>query len=76
MKAYEAIELLQGPLQKLHDAGIKAVDYKLVDLYKEYSRLKGDGLKICYIVAHLSDQYGMSQRSVYSTIKKLEQDIY
>ena len=76
MKAYETIELLQGPLQKLHDAGIKAVDYKLVDLYKEYTRLKADGLKICYIVAHLSDQYCMSQRSVYSTIKKLEQDIY
>lgn len=75
MKVFEIIDFLKGPLKKLADAGITSVDYRLAEMYKEYIRLKTEGLKVSYIVSYLSDQYGMSERSIYSALKKMERDI-
>lgn len=72
MKIYELLSFHQELLQKLHTAGISTGDYKYVDLYAEYVRLKGDGLKVAYIIAYLAEQYAISERKIYSIIKKLE----
>ena len=40
--------------------------------YNEYSRLLAEGEKITYIVAALSDKYGVCERTVYDLIRRLK----
>lgn len=75
MKVYELLGFHQELLEKLYAAGINTCDYKYVELYHEYVRLKKDGLKVAYIIAYLSEQYSISERKIYNVIKKLEDNI-
>jgi hypothetical protein len=75
MKIYELINFNRELLKKLSDAHINTSDYKNIDVYLEYKRLRNDGLKKTYIVSYLSDQYNMSERQVYAVIAKMERVI-
>lgn len=72
MKVHELLAFNKELLKKLHDAGINTADYKNVEVYNEYARLKGDGLKVAYIVSFLSEQYNVSERKVYNIVSKME----
>ena len=43
-------------------------------LYADYMKLLGHGEKVSYIVAALSDKYLVSERKVYSLIKRFQSD--
>ena len=75
MKVYELLDFNKELLFKIHKAGLKADDFKYVDLYNEFLRLKSNGEKITYIVCCLSDEYKISERLVYSVINKMQQDV-
>ena len=53
-------------------AGISLEDVRYIELYNEYSRLLAEGEKITYIVAALSDKYGVCERTVYDLIRRLK----
>lgn len=53
-------------------AGIRLDDVRYIELYNEYSRLLAEGEKITYIVAALSDKYGVCERTVYDLIRPIE----
>lgn len=53
-------------------AGIRLDDVRYIELYNDYSRLLAEGEKITYIVAALSDKYGMCERTVYDLIRRLK----
>lgn len=72
MKVHELINFNRELLKKLFEMGINTSDYKNIDVYLEYKKLKEDGLKKTYIVTYLSEQYGMSERAVYSILAKME----
>lgn len=55
-----------------HTAGIRLDDVRYIELYNEYSRLLAEGEKITYIVAALSDKYGVCERTVYDLIRRLK----
>lgn len=74
MKIYELLEYNGELLKRLCKAGIKTSDYKYMDLFADYNRLKQDGEKTTYAVALLSEKYGMSERKVYSVIRHLNSD--
>lgn len=75
MKVHEILSFNKELLEKLNSAGLNTSDYRHVDLYNEYARLKRDGLKVAYIVSFLSDQFCMSERKVYQVISKMERAI-
>lgn len=75
MKIYELLEYNGELLKRLCKAGIKADDYKYMDLFADYNRLKQGGEKMTYIVALLSEKYGMSERKVYSVIRHLNSEL-
>ncbi len=75
MKVHELLAFNKELLQKLYSAGLNTSDYQHVDLYNEYVRLKGDGLKVAYIVSFLSEQYSVSERKVYHIISKMDRVI-
>lgn len=75
MIIYELLSFNKELLQKLYDCGINTVDFKYVEVYNEYLRLKKDNLKKAYIVSLLSEVYSMSERNVYNVLSKMEKMI-
>ena len=49
-------------------------DVSYVGLYKEYIRMKKDGCKTTYIVVYLAEKYRISERKVYTLLKRLSQN--
>ena len=47
---------------------------KEIELYNEYNKLQANGEKISYIVATLSNRYGICERKVYDLIKRFKTD--
>lgn len=74
MTVYEALKLCGGVIEKLEKAGVKPSDHRYVALFEDYREAKQRGEKVCYIVACLAQQYGMSERSVYDVVKRLAAD--
>lgn len=74
MKVYEILSLNPQFLKKLHEFGIRIDDYQWIDLYREYREMRDKGEKIVFIVAFLSDKYGVCERKVYKLIKHMERD--
>lgn len=75
MKVYELLSFNKELLLKIHIAGLKVDDYKYVDLYADFLHLKNDGEKVTYIVSHLSHKYAISERQVYSIVRRMENEI-
>lgn len=75
MKVYELLSFNKELLFKIHIAGLKVDDYKYVNLYTEYLHLKNEGEKVTYIINHLSDKYAVSERQVYSIVRRMQKEI-
>lgn len=74
MKVIEIINLNKELLKIFRKAGIRLDDVQYIDLYNEFRELQGKGNKVSYIVAVLADRYGISERKVYSLIKRFQSD--
>ena len=74
MKVIEIMKLGRKFFELLQKACIKLSDFEHIELYDEYTEMLGKGMKKCYIVAHLSEKYRISERKVWYVIKKFERD--
>ena len=72
MKVIKILKLNRELLNICRTAGIRLDDVRYIELYNEYSRLLAEGEKITYIVAALSDKYGVCERTVYDLIRRLK----
>ena len=74
---YEVIEILnfnRELLKRLLAAGIRLEDARYIDLYADYTRLLDRGEKVSYVVAVLSEKYSVSERKVYSLVKRFRSE--
>ncbi|MBD5217627.1 MAG: hypothetical protein HDS73_03940 [Bacteroidales bacterium] len=71
MTVYETLKICGGLIESLEKAGIRPSDHKYVGLCDEYREARKRGEKVAYIVACLSAQYNVSERSVYEIVKRL-----
>ena len=55
-------------------AGIRLDDVQYIDLFNEYRTLSAQGEKVSYIVARLATEYAVSERKVYSLIRRFKTD--
>ena len=74
MKVIEILNLNKELLKIFRKVGIRLEDVQYIDLYNEYRELLSKGNKVSYIVAVLADRYGISERKVYSLIKRFQSD--
>lgn len=74
MKVIEVLEFNRELIKKLRKAGIRLEDADYIDLYTEYKQLTAQGEKVSYIVAHLAEEYAVSERKIYSLIKRFQTD--
>lgn len=74
MTVYEILNFNREFLNRLVVIGFRPDDCKYIELYAEYDRMRRDGEKMTYIVSFLSVKYGVSERKVYSIIKRFKKD--
>lgn len=74
MKVIEILNFNRELLKRLQAAGIRLEDTQYIDLYTDYVRLLEQGEKVSYIVAVLSVKYSVSERKVYTLVKRFQSD--
>lgn len=74
MKVIEVLEFNRELIKRLKLAGIRLEDAEFVDLYTEYESLTAQGEKVSYVIAHLAEEYAISERKVYGLIKRFRSD--
>ena len=74
MKVIEILNLNKELLKIFRKVGIRLDDVQYIDLYNEYRELQDKGNKVSYIVAVLADRYDISERKVYTLIKRFQSD--
>ena len=74
MKIFEILNFNRELLNRIYDAGIRLEDIRYVGLFSEYSSMVDAGEKVSYAVALLSEKYAVSERKVYSLVKRFQND--
>ena len=74
MKLFEILNFHRELLLRLTQIGYKPDDYKFIDMFSEYEQMYRNGDKVTYIVSYLSDKFNVSERKVYSIIKRFKKD--
>lgn len=72
MTVFEVLNFNKELINKLLEIGFKRNDYKYIDLYSDYVKMKANGDKMTYVASYLSNKYSVSERNVYSIIKRFE----
>lgn len=74
MKRRDIIDLNKEYLEKLYFFGVKTEHYIYSKIFKEYEKMKSDGDKVTFIVAHLSEKYGYCESKIYKIIRWMQED--
>nr|DAN26495.1 MAG TPA: Middle operon regulator, TRANSCRIPTION.2A [Caudoviricetes sp.] len=72
MQVIDILKVSRSSIELQKKYGIKVEDVKYIPLYDEYQAMVAEGKKTVYVVAILAEKYGLSERSVYSVIKRLK----
>lgn len=75
MRIYEFICANRSALELLDRTGINLALVNHVEMYKEYKRMVQEGNKKTYVVQVLSDKYGLSERSIYKIVGKMDVEV-
>lgn len=71
MKIIDILKFNRELIKRLRETGIRLKDEWYIDLYNDYTELRRHGEKVSYIVLVLSTRYSVSERTVYSLIKRM-----
>ena len=74
MTLFDILKFNRELIERISQSGYKTGDYKYVELYCEFIKHKGQGHKISYIVTIMAEKYDISERKVYSIIRRFKKD--
>ena len=75
MKAYELLYINRNTLRIMSEMSLDASDIKILEMYKDYTRLTAEGHKKAYIMQYLADEYSISEWTIYRVIDRLSVDV-
>lgn len=75
MTTYELLRINENLIMTMQQQTVDISDVQYLDMYKEYLRMVQEGHKKTYIIAFLSDEYNIGQRTLYRVIDKLSADV-
>ena len=70
MTRYEIIKLNEQLFRLLNDNGIDTKDLNYLPMVEEFRKMKSKKHKVNYIVAYLSNMYGITERGIYKIVKR------
>lgn len=71
MTRYELLTANLSLMQTLADNGIDPKDIEYLQLVAEFKAMKAKKHKVGYIIIHLSEKYGKSERGIYKIIGRM-----
>lgn len=74
MKIYELMFMSAQLLKTLSEEGVLITDVKFLPLMVRYEEMR-ESVKKTAIVKILSEEFGVSERSVHDIIKRLDKDL-
>ena len=72
MTIFEILQLNRELLDRIRHSGIRLDDTKYIDLFVDFNEMVAAGDKVTYAVACLATNYNISERKVYSLIKRFQ----
>ena len=74
MTIFEILQFNRELLDRIRNSGIRLEDTEYIDLFVDFNRMVATGDKVTYAVACLATNYNISERKVYSLIKRFQTD--
>lgn len=74
MTIFEVLKFNRELLNRIRQSGIRLEDIDYIDLFTDYSNMVAAGEKVSYAVACVATNYNISERKVYSLIKRFQSD--
>jgi hypothetical protein len=75
MKTHELVSIIETPLNVLHRHRIGIRDVQYLEMYSEYLRMKGEGLKTSYIVCILCERHRIGRTKFFNIIRRFKADL-
>ena len=75
MKGIEIVKISKEILKVLSENDIRLSDVNHIELFNDYERMLSEGMKVTYIVEHLSDVYNVSVAQVYRILSRFKRTI-
>ncbi len=70
MKAVEFLKIAREMLKLMSVYDLRREDYKHIELYDDYTKMRGEGVKVDYILSVLSSKYGVSESTVKRIVRR------
>ena len=74
MTIFEIFVANRELLDRLRKSGIRLEDADYIDLFVDFNKMVAAGEKVSYAVACLATNYRISERKVYTLIKRFQSD--
>lgn len=74
MTIFEILKFNRELLNRLRQSGIRLDDADYIDLFVDFNKMVSNGEKVSYAVACLATNYRISERKVYTLIKRFQSD--
>ena len=74
MTIFKILKFNRELLNKLRESGIRLEDAEYVDIFVDFNEMVSRGNKVYYVMAVLADKFHVSERKVYSLIKRFQSD--
>lgn len=74
MTLFDILKFNRELIDKLRHSGIRLEDTDYVDLFGDFNDMVARGCKVTYAVAVLADRYHISERKVYTLVKRFRAD--
>lgn len=75
MTGAELVKINRNALELMSKSDLRADDHRYIPLYDTYQRMREDGEKVNYIIAHLAEEYGISESSVKRIVRRLSAEV-
>lgn len=62
-------------MRVIEEQGLQVGDWKWLELYAEWQRMRSEGHKFEFIVYYLADTFNLSRSSVYRIVKRMEKQV-
>ena len=75
MKVVEFLKIGREMLKTMSAFDLKRDDYRHIELYEEYARMRGEGEKVDYILYLLAQKYKLSESTIKRVVKRLSKEV-
>lgn len=75
MKAIEFLKIGRELLKTMSNCDLRLDDFKHIELYEEYARMRSEGEKVDYVLYFLSRKYKVSESTIKRIVRRFSNEV-